>query len=143
MASFFNLTLDTTAPAGLTLKLNNGAAYATSTAVTATIGLTDSVTTGYHIQENNRAISCKIVQVPLVAVFLSVAACGCASDIYSRRNTGFTSGNSVSSHILSTARMFRHSSLGLIRHIEILLRTVTFRRNIELRNKHHGKVIRT
>lgn len=25
MASFFNLTLDTTAPAGLALKLNNGA----------------------------------------------------------------------------------------------------------------------
>ena len=50
MASFFNLTLDTTAPAGLTLKLNNGAAYATSTAVTATIGLTDSVTTGYQMK---------------------------------------------------------------------------------------------
>lgn len=50
MASFFNLTLDTTAPAGLTLKLNNGAAYATSTSVTATIGLTDSVTTGYQMK---------------------------------------------------------------------------------------------
>ena len=50
MASFFNLTLDTTAPAGLTLKLNNGAAYATSTAVTATIGLTDSATTGYQMK---------------------------------------------------------------------------------------------
>ena len=32
------------------LKLNNGAAYATSTAVTATIGLTDSVTTGYQMK---------------------------------------------------------------------------------------------
>ena len=50
MASFFNLTLDTTAPAGLTLKLNNGAAYATSTAVTATIGLTDTETTGYQMK---------------------------------------------------------------------------------------------
>jgi hypothetical protein len=50
MASFFNLTLDTTAPAGLTLKLNNGAAYATSTSVTATIGLTDTETTGYQMK---------------------------------------------------------------------------------------------
>lgn len=50
MASFFNLTLDTTAPAGLTLKLNNGAAYVTSTAVTATIGLTDTETTGYQMK---------------------------------------------------------------------------------------------
>ena len=28
MASFFNLILDTLAPSGLTLKLNNGATYA-------------------------------------------------------------------------------------------------------------------
>lgn len=30
MASYFNLTLDTTAPSGLTLSINDGALYATS-----------------------------------------------------------------------------------------------------------------
>lgn len=50
MASYFNLTLDTTAPAGLTLSINDGALYATSTAVTLTIGVTDSVTTGYQMK---------------------------------------------------------------------------------------------
>ena len=46
MASYFNLTLDTRAPSGLTLSINDGALYATSTSVTLTIGLTDSPTTG-------------------------------------------------------------------------------------------------
>lgn len=50
MASFFNLTLDTTAPAGLSLKLNNGAQYTTSTTVTAAISVTDAVTTGYQMK---------------------------------------------------------------------------------------------
>lgn len=50
MASFFNLTLDTTAPTGLTLSINNGAMYATSTAVQLTIGLTDDPTTGYQMK---------------------------------------------------------------------------------------------
>lgn len=50
MSSYFNLTLDTTAPSGLTLAINDGALYATSTAVTLTIGLTDSPTTGYQMK---------------------------------------------------------------------------------------------
>lgn len=50
MASYFNLTLDTLAPAGLTLSINDGALYATSTAVTLTIGLTDSPSTGYQMK---------------------------------------------------------------------------------------------
>lgn len=50
MASYFNLTLDTTAPSGLTLTINDGAMYATSTAVQLAIGLDDSVTTGYQMK---------------------------------------------------------------------------------------------
>lgn len=50
MASFFNLILDTLAPAGLTLKLNDGAQYATSNTVTATISVADDVTTGYQMK---------------------------------------------------------------------------------------------
>ena len=50
MASYFNLTLDTTAPSGLTLSINDGAIYATSTAVTLTIGLSDEQTTGYQMK---------------------------------------------------------------------------------------------
>lgn len=50
MASYFNLTLDTTAPSGLTLSINDGAMYATSTSVKLTIGLDDSVTTGYQMK---------------------------------------------------------------------------------------------
>lgn len=50
MASYFNLTLDTRAPSGLTLSINDGALYATSTSVTLTIGLTDSPTTGYQMK---------------------------------------------------------------------------------------------
>ena len=33
MASYFNLTLDTTAPAGLALEINDGALYTTSASV--------------------------------------------------------------------------------------------------------------
>ena len=50
MASYFNLTLDTTAPSGLTLSINDGALYATSTAVKLTIGLSDEVTTAYQMK---------------------------------------------------------------------------------------------
>lgn len=50
MASYFNLTLDTTAPSGLTLSINDGALYATSTAVKLTIGLSDEVTTSYQMK---------------------------------------------------------------------------------------------
>lgn len=50
MASYFNLTLDTTAPSGLTLAINDGALYATSTAVVLTIDVSDEVTTGYQMK---------------------------------------------------------------------------------------------
>lgn len=50
MASYFNLTLDTTAPSGLTLSINDGALYATSTSVTLTISVEDSPTTGYQMK---------------------------------------------------------------------------------------------
>lgn len=50
MASFFNLTLDTTAPTGLTLSINSGAIYTTSTSVNLTIGLEDETTTGYQMK---------------------------------------------------------------------------------------------
>lgn len=50
MASFFNLILDTLAPAGLALQLNSGATYATSNTVTASISVSDSVTTGYQMK---------------------------------------------------------------------------------------------
>ena len=50
MASFFNLTLDTTAPTGLTLSINSGAIYTTSTSVNLTIGLEGETTTGYQMK---------------------------------------------------------------------------------------------
>ena len=50
MASYFNLTLDTTAPSGLTLAINDGALYATSTAVTLKISVSDEQTTGYQMK---------------------------------------------------------------------------------------------
>lgn len=49
MASYFILTLDTTAPSGLTLAINGGAAATSSRAVTLTIGVTDADTTGYQM----------------------------------------------------------------------------------------------
>ena len=50
MASYFNLTLDTTAPGGVTLSINDGALYATSTTVTLKIATTDGETTGYQMK---------------------------------------------------------------------------------------------
>lgn len=50
MASYFNLTLDTLAPQGLSIKLNNGSQYTTSKTVTLSIALTDSSTVGYQMK---------------------------------------------------------------------------------------------
>lgn len=50
MASFFNLVLDTLAPAGVSIKLNNGARYATAVGVTAALATTDTDTTGYQMK---------------------------------------------------------------------------------------------
>lgn len=50
MASYFNLTLDTTAPSGLTLSINDDALYTTSAAVTLKIGVADEATTGYQMK---------------------------------------------------------------------------------------------
>ena len=55
MASFFNLTLDTLAPAGLSLILNDGAQYATSATVTAKISVTDAE---MCIRDSITAIQC-------------------------------------------------------------------------------------
>lgn len=50
MASYFNLTLDTLAPQGLTIKLNNGSQYTTSKAVQLAINVTDESADGYQIK---------------------------------------------------------------------------------------------
>ncbi len=50
MASFFNLTLDTLAPAGLSVKLNDDALYTTSTGVKLKLTLSDTDTTGYQMK---------------------------------------------------------------------------------------------
>lgn len=50
MASYFNLTLDTLAPQGLTIKLNNGSQYTTSKAVQLAINVTDESTDGYQMK---------------------------------------------------------------------------------------------
>ena len=50
MASYFNLTLDTLAPSGIKLLINDGAQYTTSTAVTLKIELEDAETTGYQMK---------------------------------------------------------------------------------------------
>lgn len=50
MASYFNLTLDTLAPAGVSLKINDGAEYTTSQSVTLAIVTSDSDTTGYQMK---------------------------------------------------------------------------------------------
>lgn len=50
MASYFNLTLDTLAPAGLSVTINGDAVYATSTAVSLDIAVTDADTTGYQMK---------------------------------------------------------------------------------------------
>lgn len=50
MASYFNLTLDTLAPSGLSILINDGATYTTSTAVNLKIELEDAATTGYQMK---------------------------------------------------------------------------------------------
>lgn len=50
MASYFNLTLDTLAPSGLTAKINGDDIYTTTTSVELTLTLTDAVTTGYQMK---------------------------------------------------------------------------------------------
>lgn len=50
MASFFNLTLDTLAPAGLAVVLNDGAIYTTNPIVTLKLTMTDEETTGYQMK---------------------------------------------------------------------------------------------
>lgn len=50
MANYVYLTLDTLAPAGLSLKINNGATVTTSVAVNLAIACSDSSTTGYQMK---------------------------------------------------------------------------------------------
>lgn len=50
MASYFNLTLDTLAPQGLAVKLNNGSQYTTSSSVTLSISVSDASTAGYQMK---------------------------------------------------------------------------------------------
>lgn len=50
MASYFNLILDTLAPSGVSLSINSGAQYTTSTTVSLTISCSDSDTTGYQMK---------------------------------------------------------------------------------------------
>jgi hypothetical protein len=50
VASTFTLTLDTTAPAGVALNINSGAAFTGAQAVTAQPGTSDGVTTGYQMK---------------------------------------------------------------------------------------------
>lgn len=50
MASFFNLRLDTTAPAGISVKINDDAIYATNPVVSLAIATTDEDTTGYQMK---------------------------------------------------------------------------------------------
>lgn len=50
MASYFNLTLDTLAPDGLTLSINDGALYTTSATVTLSISMTDEASAGYQMK---------------------------------------------------------------------------------------------
>lgn len=50
MASFFNLTLDTIAPSGVSIIINNGATFATKSAVSVKIATSDTDTTGYQMK---------------------------------------------------------------------------------------------
>ena len=50
MASYFNLTLDTTAPSGLSITLNDSDIYTTTTAVTLAVSLNDENTNGYQMK---------------------------------------------------------------------------------------------
>lgn len=50
MAGYFNITLDTTGPSGVSVKINGDAVRTTSTAVTLDIACADSDTTGYQMK---------------------------------------------------------------------------------------------
>jgi hypothetical protein len=50
MASFFNLTLDLTAPSGLAIQINSGALYTTSTTVGLQTAVDDANITGYQMK---------------------------------------------------------------------------------------------
>lgn len=50
MASYFNLTLDTTAPSGVSVLINGDETKTSSTAVTLTIACGDTDTTGYQMK---------------------------------------------------------------------------------------------
>ena len=50
MASYFNLVLDTLAPQGLAVKLNNGSQYTTSKNNTLSISVSDTSTSGYQMK---------------------------------------------------------------------------------------------
>lgn len=50
MASYFNLILDTIAPSGLTVSINDGALYTTSATVNLDISLSDDQTSGYQMK---------------------------------------------------------------------------------------------
>ena len=50
MASYFNLTLDTTAPSGLTVSINDDDIYTTTPVVNLAVSVSDEVTTGYQMK---------------------------------------------------------------------------------------------
>jgi hypothetical protein len=50
MANFFNLTLDTTGPANVTVTLAGGAQYATDQLINASVSTADTPTTGYQMK---------------------------------------------------------------------------------------------
>lgn len=50
MASFFNLILDTLAPSGLSILLNNGALYTGNKVVNLAVAVSDEDTTGYQMK---------------------------------------------------------------------------------------------
>lgn len=50
MASYFNLTLDTLAPQGLTIKLNNESQYTTNKTVQLAVNVTDESADGYQMK---------------------------------------------------------------------------------------------
>lgn len=50
MASYSNLTLDTLAPQGLTIKLNNGSQYTTNKTVQLAVNVTDESADGYQMK---------------------------------------------------------------------------------------------
>lgn len=50
MANYFNLILDTLAPAGVTININSSAAYASTQLANLAIGCSDGVKTGYQMK---------------------------------------------------------------------------------------------